>query len=238
VTTPHDSPVRAEAQSLLARVRVYALEPRKMIEPVTLQQNMELAPDGQNLAGALTSLRDKDDESYALLKLELQKWLPEFSAIRLDTDNSGRRTFGLLRADSKDLVPSKDLSDGTLIALALLTIAYSPNPPSLVCLEEPDRGLHPRLLRSVRDALYRLSYPEQFGLTRDPVQVIATTHSPHFLDLFKDHPEDIIIAEKLSDGTASFRSLTEDTDLIEAIGDAPLGEAWYSGVLGGVPALK
>src|SRR5437667_379009 len=110
-----------------------------------------------------------------------------------------------------------------------------PEPPSNVCLEEPDHGLHPRLLRDVRDALYRLAYPEGSNEKRDSVQVIATTHNPYFLDLFRDHPDEIVIAEKTG-LEAKFSRLSDRTDLEEILGDAPLSEVWYSGVLGGVPA--
>ncbi len=110
-----------------------------------------------------------------------------------------------------------------------------PDPPSLIGIEEPERGVHPRLLRNIQTALYRLSYPKQFGEDRQPVQVIATTHSPYFLDLYKDHPEEIVIAQKTADG-AQFERLSDQPDIMEVLDDAPLGEVWYSGVLGGVPA--
>lgn len=122
-----------------------------------------------------------------------------------------------------------------MIAIALLTIAYLPYPPSIICLEEPDHGLHPRLLRDVRDALYRLAYPDGSQEKRDPVQVIATTHNPYFLDLFRERPEEIVIAEKVG-LEAKFSRLSDRKDLEEILGDAPLSEVWYSGVLGGVPA--
>jgi predicted ATPase len=128
------------------------------------------------------------------------------------------------------------VSQGTLLSLALLTIVHQPNPAVIIGLEEPDRGLHPRLLRELRDALYRLSFPGDFGIKRNPVQVVVTTHSPFFLDLIKEHPEQVIIAEKLADGTATFKNLSDDKEIKEIIGDAPLGEVWYSGILGGVPA--
>ena len=83
-----------------------------------------------------------------------------------------------------------------MISLALLTLAYHPTPPSLISLEEPDRGIHPYLLRHIKDALVRLSYPESCGEKREPVQVIVTTHSPYFLDLFQETPEDIVVANK------------------------------------------
>jgi hypothetical protein len=87
----------------------------------------------------------------------------------------------------------------------------------------------------VRAALYSLAFPEGSKEKRDPVQVIATTHNPYFLDLFRDHPEEIIIAEKTG-LEAKFSQLSDRADLDEILGDTPLSEVWDSGVLGGVPA--
>ena len=127
------------------------------------------------------------------------------------------------------------LSQGTLLALAYLTLAYLPEPPAIVAFEEPDRGIHPRLLREIQDAMYRLSFPDGFGEHRPPVQVIAITHSPYFLDLYRDHPEEIVIAHKEGQ-YARFRRLADTPHIDEILSNAPLGEVWYSGVLGGVPA--
>ena len=65
--------------------------------------------------------------------------------------------------------------------------------------------------------------------------MIATTHSPYFLDLYKDHPEEIVIAQKTADG-ATLERLSDQPHIMEVLDDAPLGEVWYSGILGGVPA--
>lgn len=209
-----------------------------MSQPVQPNYIKELLRDGSNLAGALTYIRDQDEDAYDHLREELQRWLPEFDSIGFTNDQNGYRSLYLRQAGTKQQIPATELSEGTLLALALLAIVHQPGAPTLIGLEEPDRGLHPRLLREVRDALYRISFPSDFGTKRQPVQVIVTTHSPLFLDLFKDHPEQIIIAEKNADGSATFKNLSEDKQLQEMIGDAPLGEVWYSGVLGGVPALK
>jgi AAA15 family ATPase/GTPase len=108
-----------------------------------------------------------------------------------------------------------------------------PNPPSLIGLEEIDRGLHPRLLRHLQDALYRLSYPESCGENRPPIQVIATTHSPYLLDLYRDHPEEIVLAQK--EGLeVQFKQLSQVEHFDEILGTARLGDMWYSGVFGGV----
>jgi predicted ATPase len=186
------------------------------------------------MAAVLDRLRDEAPERFEALNHEVGRLLPEFDRILFETPSTGTRGFLLRTRHGHHAIRAADLSHGTLLALAMLTLAYLPTPPSLVGLEEPDRGIHPRLLREVRDALYRLSYPEQFSESRSPVQVIATTQSPYFLDLFKEHPEEIVIAHK--DGLeARFERLVDRPDIDEILADAPLGEVWYSGVLGGVP---
>ena len=221
--------------SLLSGIRVYSLDASVIIKPVQLQPSAELSPNGNNLVGVMDSLRDKEPERFEALNKELGRWLPEFDRILFETPNAGHRAFLLRTRKGHHALPARDLSQGTVLALAILTLAYLPDPPPLIGIEEPERGVHPRLLRNIQTALYRLSYPEQFGEDRQPVQVIATTHSPYFLDLYKDHPEEIVIAQKTADG-AAFERLSDQPDIMEVLDDAPLGEVWYSGILGGVPA--
>jgi predicted ATPase len=121
-----------------------------------------------------------------------------------------------------------------LYLLAVLVLAHDPAPPSVVCIEEIDRGIHPRMLRETRDALYRLSYPASAGLKRAPVQVVATTHSPYLLDLFREHPEEIVITQKQGN-EARFERLGDRPDIRELLREGSLGDMWFSGILGGVP---
>lgn len=219
----------------LAQIQIFSFDASSIASPVQLQPNVSLDQQGGSLAGVLDRLRDQAPERFEALNKELRQWFPEFDKILFDTPDTGKRSFLLRTCGGHYGIPATDLSQGTLLALAILTLGYLPNPPPLVGLEEPDRGIHPRLLRQIQDALYRLSYPENFGEKREPVQVIATTHSPYFLDLYKDHPEEIIIAQKTSAG-ARFERLSDRPDIEEILEDAPLGEVWFSGVLGGVPA--
>lgn len=213
----------------------FALDPKVIASDVALTPSAALGYNGGNFVAVLDALRDAHEDIFNKLKKELREWLPEFDNIIFTTPSQGMRGFKLRQSATKHDIPADQLSDGTLIALALLAIVNNPMPPSVICLEEPDRGIHPRLLRDIRDSLYRLAYPDQYGIDRAHVQVIVTTHSPYFLDLFQDHPEEIIIAEKQADGSAKFRSLADEPNLAEMLGDAPLGEIWYSGILGGVP---
>ena len=196
--------------------------------------NIELREDGAFLAAVLDRLRDREPERFEALNEELGRWLPEFDRILFDTPAEGARAFLLRTRQGRHALPATNLSQGTLLALTILTLAYLPDPPPIVCLEEPDRGFHPRLLRHVQDALYWLSYPESVGEVRQPVQVLATTHSPYFLDLFKDHPEEIVIAHKVGQ-EARFERLSDQPAIAEMLGEALLGEIWYSGILGGIP---
>jgi predicted ATPase len=220
--------------AMLAGIRVYSLDATQIAAGVRLVPSMELGRGGAHLAGVLDRLRDDAPERFKALNEEWGRWLPEFDQILFDTVGEGVRAIRLRTRQGHYAIPASDLSQGTLLALAILTLAYLPNPPTMVCFEEPDRGIHPRLLRDVQDALYQLSYPESFGETRPPVQVLATTHSPYFLDLYRDHPEEVVIASRIGQ-EARFERLSDRRDLEEILGDAPLSEVWYSGILGGVP---
>jgi predicted ATPase len=219
----------------LDNTRVFSFDAESIATSVQLRPNMALEPNGLNLVGVLDNLRDKNPERFEELNEELGRWLPEFDRILFETPGQGHRSFLLRTRIGHHAIRASDLSHGTLFALAFLTLAYIPNPPSIVCFEEPERGIHPRLLREIQDGMYRLAYPENYNEKRDPVQVIATTHSPYMLDLYKDHPEEIVIAHKDDDGVR-FERLADQPNVDEFLQDAPLGEVWYSGILGGVPS--
>jgi len=221
-------------RSALIRVRSYSLSASVIAQPVHLQPQVELGEDGGSLAGVLDQLRDRDPDRFEALNDEASRWIPEFRHVLFETPATGCRSIVLQTRDGGHRIRAAQVSQGTLLALAMLTLAYLPDPPVVVCLEEPDRGLHPRLLRDVQDALYRLTHPEDHGENREPVQVIATTHSPYMLDLYKDHPEEIVIAHK-EGNEARFERLSDRPDIDEILEGAHLGDVWYSGVLGGVP---
>jgi predicted ATPase len=228
-------PRPADLQARLAQSRVFAFDPGVIAKPAALERSVLPGQNGEGLASVLTSLQDRFPENFEQLIRELHRWLPDFDRILLDTTERKNRIFMLRTAVGRHSIPATSLSEGTLVAVALLTLAHLPDPPPIIGLEEPDRGVHPRLLRDVQDAIFRLARPEDCGIDRPPVQVILTTHSPYMVDLFRDTPEDIVLAEK--DGLwGSFRRLIDVPNIDELLRDAHLGDAWYSGVFGGVPA--
>jgi len=228
-------PPRGPLADMLGGLRHFAFDSRRIAEPAPVRPIAALAQDGSGLAMVLTRMQDDEPERFEALNAALSAWLPDYDRILFETPAENQRAIALRPRGSKNAkIRAADLSDGTLVVLALLTLAYLPEPPTIVTVEEPDRGIHPRLLRRLQDAFYRLCYPKSAGEKRAPVQVVATTHSPYFLNLFREHPEEIVIAEKKG-LTATFSQLSKHNKIYEILEDAQLGEAWYTGILGGVP---
>jgi predicted ATPase len=217
----------------LGLIRHYVLDHEVMAEPSTTRPGMALHPDGANLAGVLADLRRRAPDAFTGLTAELLRILPEFRSLELVEHADGRIEFGL-RLHEDGVLQAEELSQGVLYLVGILALSYDPTPPRVLSIEEPDRGIHPRMLREIRDLLYRLSYPVAAGLTRPPVQVVATSLSPYFIDLFRDHPEEVVISQKQG-RAARFERLSDRPDLPELMREGSLGEMWFSGILGGVP---
>lgn len=221
----------------LVRARAYLFDHRAIGEPAADPDGAvapELAGNAGNLATVLAWRERHRPEAHAAMGAELLRVLGEFDDWRVTRSGAGRVSFALRLKDGGQWVAAENLSQGTLYFAALLALAFDPAPPAVVGIEEVDRGIHPRWLREVRDALYRLSHPTAHGMERAPVQVIATSHSPYLLDLFRHHPDEVVIAEKQGQA-ASFARLSDRADLGEMLEGGALGDLWYSGVLGGVP---
>ena len=92
------------------------------------------------------------------------------------------------------------LSDGTLRYLCLLAILCHPEPPPLICIEEPETGLHPDILPTIAELMIEASQRTQF---------IVTTHSDILVSAFSEIPEAVLVCEKDEDGT-HFKRLEKD----------------------------
>jgi len=213
----------------------YRLDPWQLIKRQRVLQAEKLSATGENITNVLDTLRDRYPERFEDLTRYVNQLAPEFDRILFDTDPNSERTWALRLAESQKMVLSHNVSEGTRLMVALGAIAHLPDAPTLLMIEEPDRGVHPRLLRVIKDTLETLAFPAEHGSDRPPVQIIVTTHSPLFLSLFSEHPERIVIASKQGE-YATFKRLSDEPHLSEMLEGASLGEVWYSGALGGVPA--
>ena len=217
----------------LATFRGYVLDHAAMAQPAKRGAGGELLSDGRNLAAVLADLRERAPDAFSALTEEMLRITTEFRSLEVVEGADDRVEFGL-RLVENGFLPASELSQGILYLVAVLALAFDPDPPRLLCIEEVDRGIHPRMLREIRDALYRLSYPKSFGSDRRAVQIVTTTHSPYFIDLFRDHPEEVIVSQKHG-RAAHFERLADRGDLPELLREGSLGDMWFSGILGGVP---
>jgi predicted ATPase len=119
-------------------------------------------------------------------------------------------------------IPATRLSDGTLRYLCLLAILCDPTPPPLICIEEPELGLHPDIIPKLADLLNAAS---------ERTQLIVTTHSDILVDAMTEQPDAVLVCEK-HNGKTSVRRL-ESEKLERWLKDYRLGELWTRGTLGG-----
>ena len=133
-------------------------------------------------------------------------------------------------------LPASRLSDGAIRFIALLAILYHPDPPPLICIEEPEIAMHPDSLGLIAELLRKAS---------ERTQVIVTTHSPELVGLLPPEPEAeyvVVCEQDAEEGTRfhrpSYAELREWQDIYQQTGKElvlyGLSEMWLSGAIGGV----
>ena len=179
-----------------------------------------LAEDFSNLGLFLNYLRTNPQARQGLLE-HLRDIYPGLEDV--DVEVRGGTVELYVLEEGKPLISAKRLSDGTLRYLALLAILLDPDPPALVCIEEPELGLHPDLLPKLADLMMEAS---------ERMQLIVTTHSDILVDAFSERPEDVVIVERPQD-QSRFRRLEKSEQLARWLEQYRLGELWIQGELGG-----
>jgi predicted ATPase len=119
-------------------------------------------------------------------------------------------------------IPASRLSDGTLRWLSLLAILLHPDPPPMVCIEEPELGLHPDVIRPLAKLLLSAS---------GRMQLVVTTHSDALIDELSETAKSVIVCEK-HDGSSILKQLDSD-QLSEWLTRYKLGQLWRTGEIGG-----
>ena len=208
-------------------VRVYTINSQLAGNPETLVQNPEVHEDGSGVVQVLDALKTGDREDlFNTIEAKLKTYVPEIEKLSF-IPGTDKKQLQVREKNIDTLIPVSELSDGTRIVLTILTIIYQENPPSIICLEEIDRGLHPRLYEQVVQLCFDLTRRE------GGPQIIATTHNSYLVDQFKGRESAVIVVEK-EHGETTFTTLAEKLAHLDP-GEEPLGSLWYSGFVGGVP---
>ena len=179
-----------------------------------------LSSSGSNLAYALHELDNQ--ERLTAVNEFLAEFAPHYTGIKPRWFN-GAWTLQLREAGLDRPTPTERISDGTLKFLCLLAILLDPNPPPLICIDEPEAGLHP-------DAVALVGRAMQEAERR--TQLVIATHSETLVDSFSDRPEAVIVCEK---NMANVTTLCQQSrgDLEGWLENYTLGSLWQRGVLGG-----
>jgi len=213
--------------SKLRNVSIFSLDPENAGHQEDLVPNPVVLEDGSGVVQVLDSLKTGDREDlFDKIEYTLSQFISEIEKLSFLPNNNVKQ----LQVREKFIstpIPVNQLSDGVKLALILITIVFQERPPSLICIEEIDRGLHPRLFGKIVELCFNMANRDNMP------QIIATTHNPYLVDQFKDNEDAIVISEK-KEGKTFFISLKERLVNLKP-GEEPLGELWYSGYIGGIP---
>ena len=179
-----------------------------------------LSSSGSNLAYALHELDIQ--ERLSAVNEFLAEFAPHYTGIKPRWVN-GAWTLQLREAGLDRPTPTERISDGTLKFLCLLAILLDPAPPPLICIDEPEAGLHPDAIALVSRAMED---------AEERTQLIVTTHSEALVSRFSDRPEAVVVCEKNAENGTTLKRQSRD-ELKIWLEEFSLGSLWQRGVLGG-----
>lgn len=197
-STPTILAVRREMQ----KWRLLALEPTAMRSPSRFHSDPHVTASGGNIAATLNRLGSEAESSgtpkeavFAAIAHRLKELVP-ISGVDVAIDEVRKLLTVQVTEKTGVLLPAASLSDGTLRFLALSTIEADPESDGVVCIEEPENGIHPAKMGEMVSLLKDLavdatSRPEPDNPFR---QVIVATHSPAFVQL-QAH-DDLLFADE------------------------------------------
>ena len=179
----------------------------------------QLLPDCSNLALALNHIEHKLGPTFDEY---LRRFLPRFRRMTT-TISGGTVQFYLHESDFAAPIPATRLSDGTVRFVALLATLLSPG-QRVVCIEEPELGLHPDAMAILADLLVEAS---------DHKQLVVTTHSDALVSALTNRPDAIVACER--PGAATELRRLDPEKLASWLEDYRLGDLWRMGELGANP---
>jgi len=192
--------------------RLLQLEPSALRTPDSYTAPTAMAANGGHMPATLARLAragiDDPEAVYARVANRLAELIDGVRSVRVDADDKRELFTLMLTASDGTELESRALSDGTLRFLALAIQENDPTAHGVLCLEEPENGIHPEripaMLRLLRDLAVDADQPDDAA---NPLrQVIVNTHSPAVVAQIDD--EDLLVAVPESvvlRGTSSMR---------------------------------
>lgn len=249
-----ESPTTLLARREMQSWRLLRLEPSALRRPDELTTLPGIGLEGSHLPATLYYLALSDAVKELVDSSDSQMWVYDQVAGRLSelidvyevrVDRDDQRQLLTIEVQGRDRtpLPARSLSDGTLRFLALAVLELDPETRGLICLEEPENGIHPdripAMLRLLQDIATGVDSP--IGVDNPLRQVIVNTHSPAVVSLAPDGS--LIVAElkevvrdgKRSQG-ARFSWLPDTWRATVSPDVAPVARGKLLAYLGKVPA--
>jgi predicted ATPase len=187
---PHYPHLVAMRQELSGWLFFY-FEPReRMRAPNPVKEVRHVGLMGEDLAAFLNTLRALDPRQFRGVEKSLQTIIPSITGIDVEVSSVGEVELRLMEDGTP--IPARVVSEGTLRILGLLALSGVKEAPSLVGLEEPENGVHPRRVRLIAELL-------ESRANGGNTQLVVTTHSPILPDLIPD--ESLYVCRKIGGKT-------------------------------------
>ena len=203
-----ESPTVLCARREMASWRLLQLEPSALRKPNDFNSPSQLGADGNFLASILyhmartlpeDGVAPDEDAVYCQISNRLSELIGYVDSLKIDRDEKRALFTIILKETNGTEVPAKALSDGTLRFLALTVIEMNSRSGGVICLEEPENGIHPARIPAMIRLLEDVATdPQEMVNPANPLrQVIVNTHSPAVVS---EVPEDsLLVAEAIEE---------------------------------------
>ncbi len=209
VANAAESPTVLLARREMQSWRLLQLEPSALRQPDEFTSPAKLEMDGSHLVATLYHLarsnknyqengvsgEEAEAQVYSQIANRLAELIEDVGEVGIDRDE--RRELLTLMVTGRDGTshPARALSDGTLRFLALAVLELDPESPGLLCLEEPENGIHPERIPKILKLLEDIATDvyEPINLDNPLRQVIINTHSPSVVMQVQD--ESLLVAQ-------------------------------------------
>lgn len=194
-------PTALAARSELRSWRLLQLEPSALRRFDNFGDDPHVTSTGEHLPAALMRL-----DNHAEVSQRLSELLPDIVSVNVDADEKRQVKTLLLTMKDKETYTASSLSDGTLRFLALAVLALDPEFGGLLCMEEPENGIHPsripQMLSLVRSLSEEVEADDDETSAPTIRQLIINTHSPLVVAELRD--DELLFAETLKMKGKSF----------------------------------
>ncbi len=188
---PPHYPHLTAMQEELANWFTFYLEPREQMRlPNPVRAVHDIGSMGENIAAFLNTLHGLNKKQFESIERSLHKIIPSITGIDISVNELGEVELGI-REDEK-YISARVLSEGTLRILGFLSLVGAKVSPALIGFEEPENGIHPRMIRRIARFL-------ETRMILEDIQFIVTTHSSLLPDLIP--PESLYVCRKAAGNT-------------------------------------